>query len=104
MQSFPAVYKPVAAVEEKKIAGPCEISALALKTGGGAATVSLYDGIAAQDKIPANLKWVLDASTTVPDNQSFDSPLIFKKGIYAVFEQGGDTNPALCYAANAYAV
>lgn len=103
MVSNSGVWQPTNTETEKKVAGSCEVSALALKAGGGAAVVSLYDGNSTQDAVPANKKWVLDASTSDSDNQSFTIPITFKKGVYAVCEQGAGTNPILCIATRRYA-
>lgn len=86
---------------EKKLAGPCEVTALSLKAGGGSAAVALYDGsdTNAKNGIPI---WYLDASTTDNDNQSFDEALIFTKGVYAVCEEGLSGNPIVCIAKKAY--
>lgn len=102
LRSAPAIWKPTAAESAKKLAGPCEISALALKAGAGAAFISLYDGTGPTDVVDANLKWVLDASTTDSDNQSFPAPLNFRKGVYAICEQGINFNPILCIASVDY--
>lgn len=102
MTSEPAVWKPSAAEPSKKIGGPNEVTALSLKSGKGASTVSLYDASDSSGAILANLKWVLDAATTGNDNQSFPSPIIFRKGIFAVCEIGLDFDPILCVAVRKY--
>lgn len=99
MTSRSGIWKPTASEKEKKIADSCEVTALALKAGGGAAVIALYDGVDSTCKNDqGNLKWVLDASTTDSDNQSFSEPIIFKRGMYAVCEQGELNNPILCVA------
>lgn len=94
------VWKPTDQEQEKKIAGSCDLTHVSLKAGGAAAVVSLYDGNSSDDKKPTNLRWVLDASTGTPDNEDFSEPLNFKKGIYAVLEQGNNFNAILCFAAD----
>lgn len=102
-KSWSAVWKPDAAPEtSRKLAGPCEVSALALKASGAAAVVSFYDGVSLTDAIPANLKWVLDASTTSDDDMTFVGALIFQKGVFAVLEQGANFNAIVMIATNAY--
>jgi hypothetical protein len=101
-QSIPTVWKPTPTETEKLVQGSCEVSALKLAAGGGAAVVSIYD---AKNSIEANenaLRWVLDASTTDNDAQSFCAPLVFKKGVYAKCEQGEGQNSILCVAAINY--
>lgn len=95
-------WKPTGSAPAKKLAGSCEVSNLSLKSGGGAAVVSFYDGVSAQDVIDANLRWVLDASTTDADNNTFAEGLVFEKGVYAVCEQGADTNPIVLIATKTY--
>lgn len=102
MVSNSGIWQPTTEEVSKKIAGSCEVTALALKAGGGAAVISLYDGNSTQDVTLANKKWVLDASTSDSDNQSFASPIIFKKGVFAVCEQGMNVNPILCIATRKY--
>jgi hypothetical protein len=95
------VWKPTSEVPSKKIAGSCEVTNLSLKAGNGAAVVSFYDGSSDGDAVPANLKWVLDASTTSSDNERFDG-LVFKKGVFAVCEQGVNFNPIVLIATKKY--
>lgn len=102
MGSDTAIWKPVDTETSKKIGGPSEVSALSLK-GGGAAYVAIYDATDSAGAIPANLKWILDTAAAGNDNQSFDSPIIFRKGIFAVCEQGINFNPVLCVATQRYA-
>jgi hypothetical protein len=63
------------------------VTALSLKSGKGAATISIYDASDSTGATPTNLKWVLDAAAAGNDNQPFPSPIIFRKGIFAVCEQ-----------------
>ena len=72
-----------------------ELTVLALKSGAGAAVVSFYDSNVATTNY-ADLKWVLDCSTTDTDSQVFPNPLFFKKGVYAVLDQGVGSNPIVC--------
>lgn len=103
LQSNPAVWRvPATGLAEAKLAGPCEISGLSLKGGSGAGLISLYDGTDASAKNDTNLKWVLDASISGVDNQPFPLPIVFKKGIYAVCEQGQANNVILCFCATNY--
>lgn len=99
------VWKPVGNNngEGKKLAGPCEVFNLALKSGGGAAVASFYDGTTDADVIPANLKWMLDSSTADADADVFQG-LVFKKGVYAVLDQGAGTNPVICISSKKYTV
>ena len=103
MQVHSGVWKPSVTESEKKLAGSCEITNLSLKAGGGAAFVAFYDAVDSAGAIPSNLKWVLDASTTDVDNESF-AGLVFSRGVYAICEQGADFNPVVCIAANKYIV
>jgi hypothetical protein len=80
----------------KKLAGSCEVSVLKLIASASAAHVKFYDSASSADNIPNNLKWVLDASTTDVDYQVFVNPLVFKKGVYAVLEQGSGFSPMIC--------
>lgn len=96
--SIPGVWKPTADEPAKKLANGCEITTLKLSSGSGAAFVSFYDGESASDATPANLKWVLDCSSTDNDAQVFSNPLIFTRGVYAVCEQGVGHNPVVCIA------
>ena len=91
------VWKPSSQETQKKIGDAGLVTNLKLASGSGAAVVAFYDGISEADVTEANLKWVLDASTTDADQDSFDK-LKFNKGIYAVCEQGADTNPRVCVA------
>lgn len=95
------VWKPSNLERSKKLAASCEVRNLSLKAGGGAVVVSFYDGVDDTDVTPAKLKWVLDASTQNSDGDKFDG-LVFKKGVYAVCEQGFDTNPIVCITTNKY--
>lgn len=97
------VWKPVTGDTEKRLAGACEVTALKLSAGGGAAAVSIYDGEDSDDVTPNNLRWFLDASTTDNDAQSFDG-IVFLKGVYVVCEQGVNFNPVFCMAASDYTV
>lgn len=101
LKSNPAVWKPSTSEVRKQLAGSCEISALSLKSGGPVA-VSFYDGVDQTAETPANLKWVLEVSSVGNDNQNFSLPIIFKKGMWAVVEQGVDQNPIVCFAAANY--
>lgn len=105
MQSLSAVWKPTSQEPQKKLADSCEISHVSLKGGAGAAVVSLYDG---QDASclndQGNLKWVSDASAATPDNDDFAHPIVFRKGVFAVCEQGIGSNPIFCYAKAKYTV
>lgn len=103
ISSDTAVWKPSTGETSKKIGGPNEVTALSLKSGGAAATVSIYDAADQAGATESNLKWVLDAAAPGNDNQSFNSPLIFKKGIFAVCDQGNNFNPILCVSTNRYA-
>jgi len=94
--SISGVWKPSTSETSKKLAGPCEITALKLAAGGGASVVAIYNGSSSADVIPANLAWVLDASTTDIDSQVFPNPISFSKGVFAVVEQGADFNPMVC--------
>ena len=94
------VWKPTIINDSKKVAGPCEVDHLSLKTGGTSAFVSVYDGVDSNDIKPTNLRWVLDASTTVPDNEQLNG-LVFKKGLLLVLDQG-DASAAVCYATRKY--
>lgn len=104
MAANSGVWKPQSGAggDRKKLAGPCEVTALKLSAGGGAAFVSIYDGTQDSDVNDSNLKWVLDASTTDNDMQSFFDGLIFKKGVYAICEQGINFNPVVAIAAKSY--
>ena len=93
--SVPGVWKPdLEGNTAKKLAGPCEVSALKLLASAGAATVEFYDS--GSSDAPTGLKWVLDASTTDTDSQVFSSPLAFKFGVYAKLVQGQNFNPIIC--------
>jgi hypothetical protein len=94
------VWKPAGINDSKKLAGPCELDHISLKTGGTAGFVSIYDAADSSGATPSNLKWQLDASTTVPDNEQLNG-LVFKKGIFAIVEQG-DANLSVCYAIRKY--
>lgn len=98
------VWKPSASETEKKLAGSCEVIKLSLKSGGAAAVVAFYDGVDNTAVTDANLKWVLDASTTDVDNETFPEGLSFSKGVYAVCEQGAPANARVCIATNKYTV
>jgi len=97
------VWKPTTDETSKKLAGSCEVTALKLSAGSGAAAVAIYDGVDSDDAIPNNLRWFLDASTTDNDAQSFDG-IVFLKGVFAVCEQGINFNPVVCMAASDYTV
>jgi len=94
--SLAGVWKPTDTEKEKKISGSNEVTCLKLSSGGGAATVAIYDATVAAEATPSNLKWWLDCSTTDNDINVFASPLSFTKGVYAVCEQGWDFNPVVC--------
>jgi len=94
--SDPGVWRPGVGETEKKVAGPCEVSALKLAASGGAAAIAIYDAATSAQASPSNLKWFLDASTADVDSQVFVSPLVFQKGVYAIVEQGANLNPVLC--------
>ena len=97
--SLPVVWEPdLEGVVAKQIASSGrEVTALKLSSGAGAAFISLYDSnMGAADL--THKRWVLDASTEDNDAQIFTSPIVFKKGIYAVLEQGTGNNPKLCIA------
>lgn len=102
MTAEPAIWKPTTDEPAKKIGGPNEVTALSLKSGGGSAVISIYDSADSGGATPTNLKWVLDSATTGNDNQSFPDPIIFRKGMYAVCEQGLNFNPILCVAVRKY--
>lgn len=103
--SIPETWKPTGSGDSKKLQGSCEITHLSLKAGNGAAVVYIYDCTDSNGANEDSLKWVLDAATTVPDNEDFSSPIAFKKGVFAVCDQGASpANPVLCYAARLYAV
>lgn len=91
-------YRFVGATTTMQIAtAGIEVGGLSLKNGGaGGATVALYDAKTAGDANPSNETWVLDVGATGNDNQEFPHPLAFKHGIYAVLENGVNTNPILC--------
>jgi hypothetical protein len=93
------IWKPGATDTTKQIATVSkEVTAMKLIGSGGSAVVALYD-TRNRETDDNHLRWVLDASTTYNDTQSFPNPLVFEKGIYAVLEQGVGTNPILCMAA-----
>lgn len=97
--SIPAIWRPdVEGVTAKKLAGPCEVSFLKLIAGGGAAYVELYDTLSTSPS-STEMVWAMDASTSDDDVDAFPSPLVFKKGMYAVLTQGSGFNPVLCLAA-----
>jgi len=98
--SIPAVWNPdQEGTVAKKLANSCEITALKLTGNAGAAYISLYDGVEAGDAKPTNLKWAMDSSQQTPDTDIFSSPLVFKRGVYAVLEQGAGSGSVLCLAA-----
>jgi hypothetical protein len=103
MTSDTAVWKPSATETQKKVSGPNEVTALSLKSGAGPAVISIYDATDVTGVNDTNLKWVLDSAAAGNDNQSFLSPIIFRKGIFAVCEQGPNFNPIFCLAARKYA-
>jgi hypothetical protein len=100
--SSPLTWKPIANGEGKALQGTCEVTALKLAAGGGAAFVSIYDSTNASGCNDASLKWVLDASTTDTDNSTFNSPIVFQKGVFGVCDQGGNFNPVVCIAVRKY--
>jgi len=104
MGSTSIVWKPAAGETSKLLTSSCEVGILKLAAGGGAAFVSIYDCKEIEGATPNSLKWVLDASTTDVDSQSFPDGLAFSKGVFAVVEQGGGTNLAVCVAARRYVV
>lgn len=93
--SVTGVWKPANNGDSRKLGGPGEYTHLSLKSGGGAAYVSFYDGTDISDVKDVNQVWALDASTQDTDNEKFDG-LIIKKGLFAVLEQGGGFNPVVC--------
>lgn len=102
IKSIPLVWKPTSETPDKMLQGSSEVTAAKLAAGGGAAVVSLYDAKNLSECNPNSLRWVLDASTTDVDSQTFASALIFKKGVYAICEQGLVFNPMVCLAVAAY--
>ena len=92
----PGVWRITSTVPAKKLAGPCEISALKLSSGNTAAFVALYDGVDSSCIIDSNLLWVLDCSTTTNDQSIFPNPIRVTKGVYAVCEDGSQDSPFLC--------
>ncbi len=90
-------WRPGTGETSKKLAGPCEITNLKLAASGAPAVVAFYDSMDSAD----DLKWVLDASTTDTDSDTFEG-LIFKKGVYAVLEQGANSNAIICIARRKY--
>lgn len=95
-KSEPIIWKPTVAEPSRLLETACEVSALSLKSGAGSAHVSLYDAKDISGTTPNALKWTLDCSTTDNDNQSFDSPLIFRKGLFAICDNGLDFNAEVC--------
>ena len=97
--SIPNLWEPdVEGVTTKQLASSGrEVTALKLSAGAGSAVVALYDN-GDGNANPTDRKWVLDASTTDNDGMAFSSPLSFKKGIYAVLEQGAGLGAKLNYA------
>lgn len=87
--SIPGIWRITDGERSKKLAGNCEITALKLSSGSGAAFVSIYD-IPDDNYAGKTPVWVLDCSTTDNDTCIFPSPLLFKNGLYAVCEQGWD--------------
>lgn len=100
MANDSGVWKPAGNNDSKKLAGPCEVDHLSLKTGATAGFVSFYDAVDINGAVPTALRWQLDASTTVPDNEQLNG-IVFKKGLFAVVEQG-DANLSICYATRKY--
>lgn len=100
-QSISVVWKPVSGNTDEKIQGSCEVTALKLSSGNGAAVVAVYDATSLTECNENSLRWFLDASTTDNDAQSFDG-LVFKKGVYLVCEQGVGFNPVVCVAGQMY--
>lgn len=80
----------------RKLAGPCEVSFLKLIGSGAAATVAIYDSNDGSQLM--NPKWYLDASTAYDDTNPFPNPLAFRRGVWAVLEQGTGTNSIVCIA------
>ncbi len=78
-----------------KIAGPCEVSKLKLSALAAPAFVSIYDAADASGAIPSQRKWFLDAGVAACDSDVFPNPLTFKRGVYAICEDGGGSNPQL---------
>lgn len=101
MQADSGVWQPTVAAPSQKLAGAGECSSLCLKAGGSSAAVLIYDGTTLADAIPANLRWVLDASTTDCDNNFFPKSIIFKKGVFALCDQGAG-NATVCIAMDKY--
>lgn len=96
--SRPSVFEFVGSETTKQIASSgVEVSSLKLIASASAAVVSLYDTSGTNPQ-STDKKWVLDASTSDNDVQNFSNPLGFKKGIYAVLEQGANSNAKLCIA------
>lgn len=90
------IWNPSGINDVKKLAGPAEVTNLSLKTGGASAFVEFYDSADTNSLSLSDRKWVLDASTSVPDNEKLDG-LIFKKGVVAKLVQG-DNNCYVCIA------
>lgn len=104
LKAIPSTWKPTADNEYKLLQGAGEISALKLIAAGGAAYVAIYDSKTESGCNSNNFVWALDASTTDVDAQCFTESLSFKKGVSAIIEQGGTTNPVVCIAASKYVV
>lgn len=89
----------IANTQGKQLAGPCELSFMKLNVlEAGGAVVSIFDGTSASDENNANLKLVMDAGDQTPDVQTFVSPLIFRRGIWARLDQGANLTVVLSYA------
>lgn len=93
------IWKITLAVPDKQLAGPTEVSVLKLSSaGGGAAFVTIYDSFNLSGCTPTAAKWILDTSSSGVDTTNFPNPLRFKKGVYAVCEDGAGLNPQLAIA------
>jgi hypothetical protein len=84
--------------EGKKIANSCEVSLLKLSSGGGSASVKVYDAQTLAETGPGTLKHALDCSTTDNDNPVIIHPLNFRKGVFVILEQGQGFGAILSYA------
>ena len=86
--SLPIVWDPDTEGNTAKVIATSsqEVTALkAVSAKGVAGLIFLYDSGTAN---ATDLRWVMDIPSGSPDIQTFSYPLVFKKGIYAVMEQG----------------
>lgn len=102
LQSQPNVWLPTPTESSKLLQTGCEVTALSLKAGGGPVHVSLYDCKDSNGANPNALRWTLDAAQQDTDSETFASPLIFRKGLFAVCDEGLDFNAQVCYASLKY--